>query len=269
MNTVQTTTTTSTPTQPAPQLTVRRSDERGRADFGWLQGRHSFAFGHWRPRTALPHAYGFRTLRVINDDHIGPARDGGGFAPHPHHDMEIITYVTQGALAHADSTGAKATIVPGDIQRMTAGRGIVHSEFNASPTEPAHLLQIWIQPQQAGLTPGYAQINVPDTLKRNTLRLVGAPHDSNVPEGAIPLHTDARLYAGVLDDGREAQIALAPGRHAWLQIVRGGVRVIARGADGQSSEITLQAGDGLAISDAHTVHTVSHGESELLAFDLP
>lgn len=268
-------------------ITTRPSSLRGHADFGWLNSRHSFAFGHWRPPAGLPYAQGFRTLRVINQDIVGPAKLGGGFDPHPHHDMEIISYVIEGALAHQDSTGTKATIKPGDIQRMTAGTGIVHSEFNASDDAPVHFLQIWIFPDRRGHTPGYAQAHFTREDKLNQLCLIGAPAASNPypdPRGrAIPLNADARLYASILQPGQTVELPMAPARHAWVQLIRGKVRI----TDG-TAEHVLEAGDAAAISpknltpSADTTSSPIGGstlritgasdptvESELLVFDLP
>lgn len=263
-------------------ITVRTSTDRGHVNFGWLDSRHTFAFGHWRPPAGLPHAHGFRGLRVINQDIVGPAKQGGGFDHHPHHDMEIISYVIEGGLAHEDSTGTRATIRPGDIQRMTAGTGIVHAEFNASDDQPVHFLQIWLLPDRRGHTPGYAQANFPRQAKLNQLLLVGAHSDGDTrgAGGAIPLHANARLYASVLEPGRAVELTLAPGRHAWVQVVKGRARI----GDGES-EVVLEAGDGAAISAAAltpdggvgkpggpVVRLVgeAHGAqaSELLVFDL-
>jgi|GEM_PF-530279 len=227
-------------------ITLRLASERGHADFGWLNSRHSFAFGRWRPPETLPHGHGFRTLRVINQDIVGPASKGGGFDPHPHHDMEIISYVIAGAMAHGDSTGTKAIIRPGDIQRMTAGRGIVHSEFNASDDQPVHFLQIWIQPDRRGHEPGYAQTHFPREAKLNQLRLVGAPAQAVIDAGPNPpiaLNADARLYASILLAGAEVAVPLGQARHAWVQVIRGRVAL-----DDGTGERVLGAGDAAAIS---------------------
>lgn len=231
-------------------LTVRPASDRGTAQFGWLDSRHSFSFGHYYD----PQHLGFRSLRVINEDKIQP---GGGFPTHGHRDMEIITYVIEGALAHKDSLGHGSTIRPGDVQRMSAGTGIFHSEFNASDRETVHLLQIWLLPNQQGVQPSYEQIHVGEAEKRGQLRLIASPDGG---EGSVTIYQDASLYAGILDAGQSLQHELAPNRHAWIQVVRGALK---------TGDRLLTAGDGLAISDVSQVDlTADADESELLLFDL-
>lgn len=228
---------------------VRRSEDRGHAQHGWLDTYHSFSFGQYYD----PKHMGFRSLRVINQDYIAPGR---GFGTHPHHDMEIVTYVVQGALAHKDSMGTEELIRPGEVQRMTAGSGITHSEYNASSTDAVHLLQIWIVPERQGLEPSYEQKAFPDTEKQGTLRLVASRDGRN---GSVTIHQDAAVWASLLETGDRVTHVLAHGRHAWVQVVSGGVTV-----NGQA----LAAGDGAAISDEPAVDIVGKEPAELLLFDL-
>jgi hypothetical protein len=232
-------------------LTLRRAEERGRANLGWLDSRHSFSFGHYYD----PEHMGFGPLRVINDDRVAP---GGGFPTHPHGDMEIVTYVLDGALAHKDSLGTGAVIRAGDVQRMSAGSGIRHSEFNASKTEPVHFLQIWIEPSTEDLRPSYQQLAYDPGEKRGALRLMSGPDAS---AGAAVIRQDARMYASVLAAGESIRHALAPGRHAWVQCVSGEIDV---------SGLALKAGDGVAISEEDAIDLRGGGEphGELLLFDL-
>jgi redox-sensitive bicupin YhaK (pirin superfamily) len=230
-------------------LTIRKSGERGHFDFGWLDTRHTFSFGEYYD----PRHMGFRALRVINEDVV---RGGGGFGTHPHRDMEIVTYVLSGALAHKDSMGNGSTIRPDDVQRMSAGTGVTHSEHNASPSDPVHLLQIWLLPAETGTAPSYEQRAFPAAEKRGRLRLVGAPDGR---DGAVTIHQDVALYASVLDAGDRVQHRLAPGRHAWVQVVRGRVTV-----NGQP----LAAGDGAALSAEPEVVIAAEDASEVLLFDL-
>jgi len=196
---------------------------------------------------------GFRALRVINDDTVA---GGGGFGSHPHRDMEIISYVLDGALAHKDSMGTGSTIEPGDVQRMSAGTGVVHSEFNASKTAPVHFLQIWLVPAKRGIAPGYEQKRFTDADKAGKLRLVASPDGR---DGSITIHTDAQIYAGLFDREQRAELSLAPGRHAWVHLARGRIRV-----NGQE----MSTGDGLAISDEKTVTIEGVDRAEVLVFDL-
>lgn len=232
-------------------LTIRKSDERGHFDFGWLDTRHTFSFGEYHD----PKHMGFRALRVINEDVV---RGGGGFGTHPHRDMEIVTYVLSGALAHEDSMGNGSTIRPHDVQRMSAGTGVTHSEHNASSEEPVHLLQIWLLPAKTGTPPSYEQRAFPEAEKRGRLRLVGAPDGR---EGAVTLAQDVALYASVLAPAERVSHELAPGRHAWVQVVRGTVTVNGR---------PLTAGDGAALSDERHASIAAGTDlaSEILLFDL-
>jgi redox-sensitive bicupin YhaK (pirin superfamily) len=232
--------------------TLRRAGERGHADHGWLDSFHTFSFANYHD----PEHMGFRGLRVINDDTVAPGR---GFGAHPHRDMEIISYVLDGALAHRDSMGTGSVIRPGDVQRMSAGTGVVHSELNASATERVHFLQIWLLPSQRGGAPGYEQKAFPDAEKAGRLRLVASPEGR---DGSITVHADAALHAGLFGAGETAELPLAPGRHAWVHVARGAVRV-----NGQD----LAAGDGLALSDEALVRIEGKGgpgPGEVLVFDL-
>jgi redox-sensitive bicupin YhaK (pirin superfamily) len=230
-------------------ITVRRADERGGADHGWLDTRHTFSFADYHD----PRHMGFRALRVINEDRVQP---GAGFPTHGHRDMEIISYVLAGALEHKDSMGTGSVIRPGDVQRMSAGTGVRHSEHNHSATDLVHFLQIWLEPARRGLAPGYEQKRFPEAERRNRLRLVASPDGG---EGAVTIHQDARVYATLLAPGATVRLDLAPGRHAWVQVARGAVSV-----DGRA----LGAGDGAAISDEPTVTLTATGDAEVLVFDL-
>lgn len=231
-------------------LTLRRAEERGRANFGWLDSRHTFSFGHYYD----PDHLGFGPLRVINDDRVAP---GGGFPSHPHSDMEIISYVLEGALAHKDSLGTGSVIRPGDVQRMSAGSGIRHSEFNASRAEPVHFLQIWIIPERAGLAPSYEQKSFNADEKRGRLRLVGS-RDGR--DGSVTIHRDVDLFASVLAQGDGLSHDLRAGRRAWVQVARGSVDV-----NGER----LAAGDGAAIEAAGTITLAgTTDEAEVLMFDI-
>jgi len=223
----------------------RRSNERGHFDHGWLDTYHTFSFADYHD----PAHMGFRSLRVINDDRVQP---GEGFGMHPHRDMEIITYVLSGALAHKDSAGGEGVLRPGEVQHMTAGSGIRHSEFNASQTEPVHLLQIWILPEKHGLRPGYEQRR----FDIDGLRLV-ASHDGR--NGSLRVHQDVDLYAGRPNTGQTVTHTLAPNRHAWLQVARGAVTL---------NGTELHAGDGAAISNEKHMEIRTAEPAELLLFDL-
>ncbi len=233
-------------------ITVRPSTERGHFDHGWLNTFHTFSFADYYD----PKHVHFRGLRVINEDTVQP---GGGFPTHPHRDMEIITYILRGTLAHKDSMGNGSTIVPGDVQRMSAGTGVLHSEFNHSRDELVHLLQIWIFPEQHGLKPSYEQKTFPPEEKLNRLRLVASPDGR---DGAVTIHTDARVYGALLEGGQSVTHELAKGRGAWIQVVSGEIDVNGK---------RLAAGDGAGIEDeralAITGRTQS-GTSEFLLFDL-
>jgi redox-sensitive bicupin YhaK (pirin superfamily) len=230
-------------------LTLRPAAERGHADHGWLDSHHTFSFANYYD----PKHMGFRALRVINEDRVEPGR---GFGTHPHRDMEIISYVLEGALEHKDSMGTGSVIKPGDVQRMSAGTGVTHSEFNASKTEEVHFLQIWLEPSQKGIQPSYEQKSFAAADKEARLRLVASPEGS---EGSVTIHTDARLYAGLFGSGDQAKLSLAPGRHAWVHVARGRVRI---------NERELEAGDAVAMSDESVVAIEGVDASEVLVFDL-
>lgn len=230
-------------------IRIRPSHARGHFDFGWLDTRHSFSFGEYFD----PEHHQFQSLRVINEDWIQP---GQGFGTHPHRDMEILTWVLEGGVEHKDSLGSGDVIRPGDLQRMSAGTGILHSEFNASQTEPVHLLQIWLLPEAKGLAPRYSQTHFPLAERSNCLRLV-ASRDGR--EGSLDIHQDAELWVVNLEAGREVSHALAAGRHAWIQVAKGGVSV-----NGQA----LSQGDGAALSEELLVTLHSAEGAEVLLFDL-
>jgi redox-sensitive bicupin YhaK (pirin superfamily) len=230
-------------------ITVRPSTARGHAQHGWLDSRHTFSFADYYD----PKHMGFRALRVINEDRVAP---GGGFPPHGHRDMEIISYVLEGGLEHKDSLGTGSVIRPGDVQRMSAGTGVRHSEYNASRNEPVHFLQIWITPDRAGEKPSYAQKTFSDQEKRGRLVPVIT---GDGREGSLSLGADARLYAGSFERGESAELPLAPGRHAWVQLVRGKARVNGR---------ELASGDGAALSDEASVRIDEADAAEVLVFDL-
>jgi len=230
-------------------LVHRPAAARGHANHGWLDSWHTFSFADYYD----PQHMGFRALRVINEDFVNPGR---GFGTHHHEDMEIITYVLEGELAHKDSLGNGAAIRPGEVQRMSAGTGIDHSEFNHSKDALVHLLQIWILPERRGLTPSYEQKVFPIEQTQNGLLLVAA-RDGR--DGAVTVHQDVALYAGKLAAGARIEHALAPGRHAWLQVARGSVEV-----SGQK----LRAGDGLAASDEAELAISASDDAEVLLFDL-
>lgn len=231
-------------------ITIRRSDERGYSDRGWLQSRATFSFGDYKD----PNFPGFRVLRVMNEERIAP---GKGFGPHSHRDMEILTFMIEGHLAHRDSLTGPHVLGVHELQAMTAGDGIVHSEFNASDDEPAHLLQIWIEPRVEDLPPAYQQIGFTSEDARGRLHLLAAPDPSDATRTAL-INQEARVYVANITAGEQLTHALGEGRHAWVQIVRGTIDV-----NGSS----LQQGDGAAISDEATL-TVS-GTGDLLLFDLP
>jgi len=230
-------------------LVVRHADNRGLAEFGWLHSRHSFSFGHYYD----PQFMGFGPLRVINEDQVQP---GKGFDTHGHSDMEIISYVLDGELEHKDSMGTGSVIRPGDVQRMTAGTGVRHSEFNASDTDLVHFLQIWILPEKEGLEPSYEQKAFPDGDKRGCLRLVGS-RDGR--EGSITIHQDVDLYATLLSDGDTISHELADGRKGWVQVAKGNVAL---------NGMALSAGDGVAIDDAETIVLSDASAAEALLFDM-
>lgn len=228
---------------------IRKARERGHASHGWLDTWHTFSFADYYD----PAQMGYSSLRVINDDRVAP---GAGFPTHPHRDMEIITYVLSGALAHKDSMGNGAVIRPGEVQRMSAGSGVTHSEFNASASEEVHLLQIWILPDRAGLTPGYEQKFFNADEKRGKLRLVASP---NGEDGSVTIHQDAKLYAALIDPEHGVDYRLPPGRRAYLHVARGAV-----GLDGKA----LEAGDGARIENEAGICLKSDSSAEILLFDL-
>ena len=230
-------------------ITIRRAKDRGHANHGWLDSHHTFSFADYYD----PEHMGFRALRVINDDRV---KGGNGFGSHPHRDMEIISYVLEGALAHKDSTGTGAVIKPGDVQRMSAGSGVAHSEYNASKTETVHFLQIWLLPDKRGIEPSYEQKTFTDADKRGRLRLVAA---RDARDGAVKIHTDASLYAGLFAAGESAELALASGRHAWVQVARGEVKVNGN---------VVKDGDGVAFTDEAKVIVEGTADGEVLVFDL-
>ncbi|MCW8129337.1 MAG: pirin family protein [Planctomycetota bacterium] len=233
-------------------LRIRKSEDRGHFNHGWLDTYHSFSFGEYRD----PEHMGFQALRVINEDRVQP---GEGFGMHPHHDMEIVTLVLSGSLEHKDSMGNGEVLRPGELQRMSAGTGILHSEFNPSATEPVHLYQIWIKPERKGLEPSYEQKAFDPEGRRNRLQLVAAPRDAMLREGALAIQQDARVYLGSFEKGARAAHELAPGRHAWLQVLKGSVE--ANGAK-------LKAGDAAAISDEKALNLTATGDADVLLFDL-
>lgn len=230
-------------------IRIRKSAERGHFDFGWLNTFHTFSFDRYYD----PDHMAFRSLRVINEDRVAPA---GGFPTHSHRDMEIITYILEGALRHQDSMGNGSVIRPGDVQRMTAGTGVAHSEFNDSKSEPVHLLQIWILPNQHNLTPGYEQKAFSREERLGQLRLIASPDGRS---GSVRINQDAKVYASILDTGQEIEHPMAEPRHAWLQVARGSVMV---------NDETLGQGDGAAISDEGSVRLSSVEPAEILLFDL-
>jgi quercetin 2,3-dioxygenase len=230
-------------------LQIRRSDARGFADHGWLKSHHSFSFADYFD----PAWMGWGNLRVINEDRIAP---GTGFGTHGHRDMEIVSYVLQGNLAHQDSMGNVKGIPPGDVQRMSAGTGVRHSEFNHAPDQTTHFLQIWIEPNVRGVAPGYEQKTFPEADKRGQLRLVASPDGA---EASVTIHADAALYAGLFDGAERAELALDPQRKAYVHLVRGKLNVNGQG---------LQAGDAAVLADEARL-VLSEGEgAEVLVFDL-
>jgi quercetin 2,3-dioxygenase len=230
-------------------LTIRRSTDRGQADHGWLQARHSFSFANYYD----PQQMGFRSLRVINEDTIAA---GAGFGTHPHRDMEIITYVLSGAIAHQDSMGNGSTIQPGDMQRMSAGTGITHSEFNPNPDTPTHLLQIWIEPAQTGMPPSYEQKSFPPETKQGQLKLL-VSQDGR--DGSVTVHQDMNLYGSILAADESVSMPTAVDRHYWVQIAQGSV--VVNGA-------ALAQGDAIALTTETTLTIEAAELAEVLVFDL-
>ncbi len=230
-------------------LDIRKANERGSANHGWLFTQHTFSFAHYYD----PHEVGFSDLLVINDDRVQP---GKGFGTHPHRDMEIFSYVLDGALEHKDSMGNGSIIYPGDIQMMSAGTGILHSELNPSADMPTHFLQIWIVPDQKGVTPRYQQVHFSDEEKRGKLRLVIAP---NGEQGALSVYQDVRVYAGLFDGDEEATLTLDDNRYAFIHLARGSLTV-----NGQR----LNAGDGVRVRNEQTLHLAGGKQAEVLIFDM-
>ena len=230
-------------------IDIRRSKDRGTVQFGWLNSQHTFSFGHYHD----PKFMGFGPLRVINEDRVEP---GAGFDPHGHKDMEIVSYVLDGALEHKDSIGSGSVIRPDDVQRMSAGTGIRHSEYNHSKSEPVHFLQIWILPEEDGIAPSYEQKAFSNTDKRGQLRLVGS-RDGR--DGSVVIHQDVNFYAGLFNGDEQATLRLAPGRLAWIQVARGDIVVA-----GQQ----VKAGDGIAISEEDEIILKDGHNAEVLAFDM-
>ena len=233
----------------AMKLSIRRAGERGRADHGWLLSFHTFSFADYYD----PAHMGFRALRVINEDRV---QSGQGFGAHSHRDMEIISYVLEGALQHKDSMGTSSIIRPGEVQRMSAGTGVTHSEFNASSTEPVHFLQIWILPERPGGKAGYEQKAFPEAERKGKLRLVASPDGR---DGSVTIRQDVSLYAALPVTGETLRHELGPGRHAWVHVARGHVEI-----GGEQ----LEAGDAVAISDARGLEVAGRDGSEILLFDL-
>ena len=229
---------------------IRRSKERGYADHGWLKSYHSFSFADYFD----PKHVEFGPLRVLNEDRVAA---GQGFGTHSHRDMEIISYVLAGELAHRDSMGNGSTIRPGDVQRMSAGRGVRHSEFNPSPASLVHFLQIWIQPNAEGIEPSYEEKRFAPDEKRGRLRLIASPDQS---EGSLLIHQDARVYAGLFDGTENAALKVAPGRLLYVHVARGAV---------QANDVALEAGDALKLSDTEQLQLKDGRDAEVLVFDLP
>jgi redox-sensitive bicupin YhaK (pirin superfamily) len=230
-------------------ITVRKSEDRGHFDMGWLDTYHTFSFDRYYEPSHMQ----FRSLRVINEDRVQPAK---GFPTHSHRDMEIITYILAGALEHRDSMGSGSVIRPGDVQRMSAGTGVSHSEFNPSESEAVHLLQIWILPQSDGLPPSYEEKHFSDEERHGRLRLIAS---TDGREGSVKIHQDVQLYAAVLDAGETVVHALAESRYAWLQVARGTMRL---------NEVELKQGDGAAVSNESELRITAHDQAEFLLFDL-
>ncbi len=230
-------------------ITLRRAEDRGQADHGWLRSQHSFSFADYHD----PAQMGFGNLRVINEDRIAP---GTGFGQHGHRDMEIVSYVLEGALAHRDSLGTGATIVPGEVQRMSAGSGVRHSEFNHAADAITHFLQIWILPDRQGIAPGYEQKAFSEADKRGRLRLVASPDGR---DGSVTLNADASIRAGLFDGDESAELALPAGRRSWVHLARGALQV---------NGLTLKAGDAVGLVDEPRLLLAQGRGAEVLVFDL-
>jgi redox-sensitive bicupin YhaK (pirin superfamily) len=230
-------------------ITIRRANERGHANHGWLDTYHTFSFASYRD----PRHVHFRALRVMNEDVVAP---GQGFGTHPHENMEIVTYVLEGALEHRDSMGNGEVLRPGEFQRMSAGTGITHSEFNPSRTEPVHLYQIWLFPERYGIEPSYEQKRFDEAQRQNRLRLVASP---DAADNSLTIHQNARIYLSSLDSGKQVNHELAAGRHAWLQVLRGEVEL-----NGQA----LRTSDGAAVNDESLLTIAASDNAEVMLFDL-
>jgi hypothetical protein len=234
-------------------LTLRKAEDRGQSNLGWLNSYHTFSFGGYSD----PNHMGFRALRVLNDDTVAP---GKGFGAHGHRDMEILSYVLEGRLAHKDSMGERHVIGPNEVQAMSAGTGVIHSEFNDSTADPTHFFQVWIEPSTPDAEPSYQQFAYDPAEKRGRLRLIAGPDRNTTPPSAL-IHQDARMYAAVLEPGQTVTHAITPGRHAWVQCADGEVDV---------NGLEVRAGDGVAVSDEAELSLRGAGErgGELLLFDL-
>jgi redox-sensitive bicupin YhaK (pirin superfamily) len=242
------------PMESHPMFQIRPSHERGHADHGWLKTRYTFSFASYRD----PAHRQFRALRVMNEDVIAP---GQGFGTHPHRDMEIVTYVLSGALAHRDSMGHGEVLRPGEFQRMTAGTGITHSEFNPSATDPVHLYQIWLYPERTGLEPSYEQKTFDRRLRHNRLQLVASP---DAADGSLLIHQDAKISLAEIEAGSTLTVEIAENRHAWIQVLRGAATIAGQDFDLQR----LQTGDGVAISQEREVNITATADAEIMVFDL-
>ena len=230
-------------------IQLRKASERGHANHGWLDTYHTFSFSTYRD----PQHMGFRALRVMNEDRVAP---GQGFGTHPHQDMEIVTYVLEGALEHKDSMGNGEVLRPGEFQRMTAGTGITHSEFNPSQSDPVHLYQIWLFPERKGLEPSYEQKQFPTSQLQDQLRLVASP---SAAEGSLTIHQDARIYLAKITNGHQVDYQIAHSRHAWMQVLRGSIAV---------NGLEMQTSDGAAISDEVALVVRATNDAEIMLFDL-
>ncbi len=230
-------------------ISVRKADDRGLTHIDWLKSRHTFSFGEYYD----PQEQGFSTLRVINEDWVAP---GAGFPTHSHRDMEIVTYVIDGAVQHKDSMGNGSVIRPGDVQRMSAGTGVTHSEYNPSRSDPLHLLQIWLLPDRRGHQPGYEQKTIGQAEKRGRLRTIASP---DARDGSVSIHQDALLYAGIIEAGHPVDFTMPPGRRGYLHVVKGAVDL---------NGIALEAGDGARIVAEGALEISGRSESEVLLFDL-
>jgi hypothetical protein len=231
-------------------INVRKAEQRGHIDHGWLNAYHTFSFSDYHD----PEHTHFRALRVMNEDRVQP---GQGFGMHPHRDMEIVTYVLEGALEHTDSMGNGEVLRPGEFQRMSAGSGIMHSEFNPSASEPVHLYQIWLFPEHKGIEPSYEQKQFPEDQKRNRMQLVAS---SDGRSGSLTINQDADISLSLLESGAEIRQPLKQGRHAWLQVLRGAVRL---------NQQDLETSDGAAVSEESELEIIGTRDAEILLFDLP